>query len=44
MGMKASEMKANVELAHATPRSLYIAAAKSGNPAPKLDRMKSLPA
>lgn len=32
--MNAIEMNAKVEDAHATPRSLYIADANSGNPAP----------
>lgn len=41
MGMNAIERNPNVELAHATPRFLYIAVAKRGNPAPKADRIKS---
>ena len=44
IGMNAIERNPNVELAHAIPRLLYIAVAKSGNPAPKLLLMKSLPA
>lgn len=44
IGMKAMESNANVELAHATPRSLYIAVATNGNPAPNGNRMKSFPA
>ena len=44
IGMKAIEMKASVELAQLTPKSVYIALAKSGNPAPKAERMKSFPA
>lgn len=35
------ERNPKVELAHATPRFLYIAVAKRGNPAPKPDRIKS---
>ncbi len=35
---------ASVLLAHAMPRSSYIAFAKSGKPAPKLLLNKSLPA
>lgn len=42
--MKAIEMKASVELAQLTPSFVYIALAKSGNPAPKAERMKSFPA
>jgi hypothetical protein len=44
IGMKAMDKNPNVELAHPTPRFLYIADAKSGNPAPKLDLIKSFPA
>ena len=39
--MKAIDKNPSVELAHPTPRLLYIADANSGNPAPKLDLMKS---
>lgn len=42
--MNAIDKNPNVELAHATPRFLYIAVANSGNPAPKLLLMKSFPA
>lgn len=41
MGMNAIERNPKVELAHATPRFLYIAVAKRGNPAPKDDRIRS---
>jgi len=44
IGMKAMEINASVELAQPTPKSMYMAEAKRGNPAPKADLMKSLPA
>ena len=44
MGMKAMEIKASVLLAQSTPKSVYIAFAKRGKPAPKADLIKSLPA
>lgn len=42
--MNAIDKNANVELAHAIPKFLYIAVANSGNPAPKLLLMKIFPA
>ena len=42
--MNATLSNANKVLAHPTPRFLYMAVAKSGNPAPNELRMKSLPA
>lgn len=39
--MNAIERKPKSELAHATPRLLYIAVAKRGKAAPKDDRIKS---
>jgi len=44
MGMNAIDKNAKVELAHATPRLLYMAPANKGKPAPKLDLMRSFPA
>jgi hypothetical protein len=44
MGINAIDKNPNNELAQPTPRLLYIAAANKGNPAPKLDLMKSFPA
>ena len=44
IGMKAMLMKASVLLAQSMPSFSYIAFANRGKPAPKHDRMKSLPA
>jgi hypothetical protein len=44
IGIKRIDKNPSNELAHPTPSLLYIAAANNGNPAPKLDLMKSLPA
>lgn len=44
IGMKTHPKNAKRELAQPTPNLVYIAVAKSGNPAPKDDRIKSLPA
>lgn len=44
MGINITERKPSKLLAQPTPRLLYIAEAKRGKPAPKLDRIKSLPA
>ena len=42
--MKRMDKNPSSDDAHPTPKLLYIAAANNGNPAPKLDRIKSLPA
>lgn len=44
MGTNATPKKANVLLAQSTPKFLYIADAKTGKPAPKALRNRSLPA
>ena len=43
IGTKHMARKASRLLAHATPSLLYIAAANRGKPAPKLERIRSLP-
>jgi len=42
--MKAAARNPSRLEAHPTPNFLYIAEANNGNPAPKLERMKSFPA
>ena len=42
--MNAIDKNPNNELAHPTPKFLYMGVANSGNPAPKLLLMKSFPA
>jgi hypothetical protein len=44
IGMNIIDKNASVELAHPTPRLLYMADANKGNPAPKADRKRSFPA
>jgi hypothetical protein len=44
IGMNAIAKNPRRELAQPTPRFLYIADANNGKPAPKAERMKSLPA
>lgn len=44
IGINTIDKNASVELAHPTPRFLYIADANRGNPAPNTDRKRSLPA
>jgi hypothetical protein len=44
IGMNAIDKNPKVELAQPPPKLLYIADANNGNPAPKLDLMKSFPA
>ena len=44
MGTNAQARSASRVLAQPTPRLRYVAPAKSGNPAPNMERMKSFPA
>jgi len=44
MGTNAQARRARSVLAQPTPRLTYIALAKSGKPAPNMERMKSFPA
>jgi len=44
MGTNAQARSASRVLAQPTPRLRYVAPAKSGNAAPKMERIKSLPA